>query len=356
MMINFISDEIHRRKIRKGIMNSEILIYQNPDGNIKIDVRLEEETVWLTQDQMASLFGKARTTITEHIQHVFNEGELDEKVVSRNFRLTTQHGAIEGKTQDISVKNYNLDVIISVGYRVKSPQGTQFRIWATQRLKEYIIKGFALNDDRFKAGNSMNYFNELQERIREIRISERFFYQKIKDIYTTSIDYDSTDEKTIEFFKVVQNKLLWAISEQTAAELVYRRIDAGLPLLGMQSYDKKNSVSIKKSDVSIAKNYLNENEIKLLGLLVEQYLAFTETMAQQRTPMYMADWIQRLDSILQLNGRELLSHAGKISHEKALKKSESEFEKYKIVQKGIEKEQSLNEIEEDIKKLKKPKE
>jgi hypothetical protein len=334
--------------------NSEILIYQNSDGNIKIDVRLEEETVWLTQDQMAMLFGKARTTITEHIQNVFKEGELDEKVVCRNFRLTTQHGAIEGKTQEVSVKNYNLDVIISVGYRVKSVQGTQFRIWATQRLKEYIIKGFALNDDRFKSGSSMNYFNELQERIREIRISERFFYQKIKDIYTTSIDYEPKDERTIEFFKVVQNKLLWAISQQTAAELVYRRVDASLPLMGMQSYDKKGTTAIKKSDVSIAKNYLNEDEIKLLGLLVEQYLAFAETMAQQRVPMYMADWIQRLDVILQLNRRELLNHAGKISHEKALKKSGEEFEKYAIAQKATEKEQSLREIEEDIKKLGKP--
>ena len=213
--------------------NVEIIIYQNAEGNIKIDVRLEEETVWLTQAQIATLLGKGRTTITEHIANVFKEGELDEKVVCRNFRLTTLHGAIEGKMQENSIKHYNLDVIISVGYRVKSIQGTQFRIWATQRLKEYIIKGFALNDDRFKSGNSMNYFNELQERIREIRLSERFFYQKIKDIYTTSIDYEPKDEKTIEFFKVVQNKLLWAISKQTAAELVYRRIDANLPLLGM---------------------------------------------------------------------------------------------------------------------------
>lgn len=336
-------------------MSGEIIIYQNPDGNIKIDVRLEEETVWLTQDQMATLFGKAKSTINEHIKNVFAEAELDEKVVVRKFRITTQHGAIAGKTQEVEVFGYNLDVIISVGYRVKSPQGTQFRIWATQRLKEYIIKGFALNDDRFKSGSSMNYFNELQERIREIRLSERFFYQKIKDIYTTSIDYDPKDEKTVEFFKVVQNKLLWAISEQTAAELVYRRVDASLPLLGMQSYDKKNSVSIKKSDVSIAKNYLNEDEIKLLGLLVEQYLAFAETMAQQRTPMYMADWIQRLDSILQLNGRELLTHAGKISHEKALQKSEAEFEKFKLAQKAIEKAESLKELENDIKKMKKPK-
>jgi len=211
-------------------MSSDIIIYKNPDGSIKIDVRLEEENVWLTQDQMATLFSKSKSTINEHIKNVFAEGELDEKVVIRKFRITTQHGAIAEKTQEIAVNGYNLDVVISVGYRVKSPQGTQFRIWATQRLKEYIIKGFTLNDDRFKTGTSMNYFNELQERIREIRLSERFFYQKIKDIYTTSIDYEFKAEKTIDFFKVVQNKLLWAISEQTAAELVYRRVDANLPL------------------------------------------------------------------------------------------------------------------------------
>jgi hypothetical protein len=328
-------------------MNSDIIIYQNQDGNIKIDVRLEEETVWLTQDQMATLFGKAKSTINEHIKNIYEEQELEESATMKKFGIS--------EFQQKAFNYYKLDVIISVGYRVKSSQGTQFRIWATQRLKEYIIKGFILNDDRFKSGTSMNYFNELQERIREIRLSERFFYQKIKDIYTTSIDYEPKDEKTIEFFKVVQNKLLWAISEQTAAELVYRRVDANLPLLGMQSFDKKNAVSIKKADVSIAKNYLNEDEIKLLGLLVEQYLAFAETMAQQQTPMYMADWVQRLDSILQLNGRELLTHAGKVSHEIALKKSGEEFEKYKIVQKSIEKEQSLKEIEDDIKKLKKPK-
>lgn len=333
-------------------MNSEILIYQNNEGNIKIDVRLEDETVWLTQAQMAEMFNKGRSTITEHIQNVFDEGELDEKVVCRNFRHTTQHGAIEGKTQEKDVKFYNLDVIISVGYRVKSLQGTQFRIWATKRLKEYIVKGFALNDDRFKSGTSMNYFNELQERIREIRISEKFFYQKIKDIYKTSKDYDAKDEKTIEFFKVVQNKLLWAISQQTAAELVYRRVDATLPLMGMLSYDKKGLQSIRKNEISIAKNYLNEDEIKLLGLLVEQYLAFAETMAQQQTPMYMKDWIQRLDAILQLNGRELLTHAGKISHQRALDKSEQEYEKYKQTQNAIEREQSLKEIEADIKKIK----
>ncbi len=326
----------------------EILIYQNQNGNIKIDVRLEEETVWLTQAQLCELFQKSKATVSEHIKNVFEEAELDSTATVRKFRTVQQEG---GRTVERELEHYNLDVIISVGYRVKSPQGTQFRIWATQRLKEYIIKGFALNDDRFKSGTSMNYFNELQERIREIRLSERFFYQKIKDIYTTSIDYDPKDEKTLAFFKVVQNKLLWAISEQTAAELVYRRVDATLPLLGMQSHDKKNLTSVRKSDISVAKNYLTEDEIRLLGLLVEQYLAFAETMAQQRTPMYMADWISRLDSLLQLNGRELLTHAGVISHEEALKKSAAEFDKYITTQKVIEKEHSLKEIEEDIKKI-----
>jgi len=328
-------------------MNSEILIYQNQEGNIKIDVRLENETVWLTQEQMALLFGKAKSTINEHIQNIYQEGELEKEGTLQKFG--------NSEFQQKAPNYYNLDVIISVGYRVKSVQGTQFRIWATQRLKEYIIKGFALNDDRFKSGSSMNYFNELQERIREIRLSEKFFYQKIKDIYATSIDYDPKDEKTIEFFKVVQNKLLWAISQQTAAELVYRRVDASLPLMGMLSYDKKQAVSVKKAEVSIAKNYLEEDEMKLLGLLVEQYLAFAETMAQQQTPMYMKDWIERLDSILQLNGRELLTHAGKISHKMALEKSGEEYEKFKQQQKAIEKEASLKELEEDIKKLKKPK-
>jgi hypothetical protein len=331
----------------------EIIIYQNTEGNIKIDVRLEEETVWLTQAQLCDVFQKSKSTISEHIKNIFEEGELDEKVVVRKFRITTQHGAIKGKTQETEVNAYNLDMIISIGYRVKSPQGTQFRIWATQRLKEYIVKGFALNDERFKTGNSMNYFNELQTRIREIRLSEKFFYQKIKDIYATSIDYNAKDEKTIEFFKIVQNKLLWAISQSTAAELIYRRVDASLPLLGMQSFDKKQLSAIQKTDVSIAKNYLNEDEIKLLGLLVEQYLAFAETMAQQQTPMYMKNWVERLDSILQLNGRELLTHAGKISHQMALDKSGEEYKKFKESERSKQIEQSLKEIEDDIKKLKK---
>ncbi|MFA6721579.1 MAG: RhuM family protein [Candidatus Cloacimonadaceae bacterium] len=326
--------------------DSEILIYQATDGRIKIDVRLEDETVWLTQEHMAQLFGKAKSTINEHIKNIFAESELVESEVMKKF------GISEFSTKPTNF--YNLDVIISVGYRVKSQQGTQFRIWATQRLKEYIVKGFALNDERFKTGNSMTYFTELQERIREIRLSERFFYQKIKDIYTTSIDYDPRDEKTIEFFKIVQNKLLWAISRQTAAELVYRRADAALPLMGMQSFDKKGEPAVRKSDAGIAKNYLAEDEMKLLGLLVEQYLAFAETMAQQRTPMHMTDWIQRLDAIIQLNGRELLTHAGKISQQMAQEKAALEYDKFRESQRRIQHEESLKELEEDIKKLKPP--
>ena len=323
----------------------EILVYQNQDGSIKVDVRLEHETVWLTQEQMAQLFGKAKSTINEHIKNIFKEGELEEAAVTQKFG--------NSEFQQKAPYYYNLDVIISVGYRVKSKQGTQFRIWATQRLKEYIIKGFTLNDERFKTGESMNYFNELQARIREIRLSERFFYQKIKDIYATSIDYDPKDERTIAFFKIIQNKLLWAISQQTAAELVYRRVDASLPLLGMQSFDKEGTLKVRKSDVSVAKNYLNEDEIKLLGLLVEQFLAFAETMAQQHTPMYMKDWIERLDVILKMNGREILEHAGKISHHMALEKAEKEYEKFKEQLKIAEREKSLKELEQDIKRLKK---
>lgn len=331
--------------------NSEILIYAAPDGAIKIDVRLENETVWLTQAEMAKLFQITPQNITIHLKNIFEEGELSEDATCKDF-LQVQ---LEGSRRVERLKKfYNLDAIISVGYRVKSRIATEFRIWATQKLKEYIVKGFALNDERFKSGSSMNYFTELQERIREIRLSERFFYQKIKDIYTTSIDYDPDDEKTKEFFKVVQNKLLWAISQQTAAELVYRRVDASLPLLGMQSYDK-NGAAIRKKDVGTAKNYLAEDEIRLLGLLVEQYLAFAETMAQQRTPMYMTDWIKRLDAIIQLNGRDLLTHAGKISHEKALEKSALEYEKFREQQKKLEYEASLKELEQDINALKKHK-
>jgi len=328
--------------------NSQIIIYQTLDGNVKIDVKLEDETVWLTQKLMAELFQVKPQNITMHLKNIYEEGELDEKATCKDYLQVQKEGNREVTRKQ---KFYNLDVIISVGYRIKSHVATQFRIWATKTLKEYIIKGFALDDERFKTGNTMNYFNELQERLREIRLSERFFYQKIKDIYTTSIDYNSKDEKTIEFFKVVQNKLLWAISQQTAAELVYHRVDASLPLLGMQSFDKKNVTVIHKTDVSIAKNYLDEDEIKLLGLLVEQYLAFAETMAHQHTPMYMKDWIQRLDSVIQLNGRESLTHAGNISHQIALDKSSQELGKYKEHQRQTQHEDNLRELEKDIKQF-----
>ncbi|MEA3521697.1 MAG: RhuM family protein, partial [Campylobacterota bacterium] len=261
------------------------------------------------------------------------------------------HGAIEGKTQSKDVNYYSLDMIIAIGFRVRSSTGTKFRIWAKDRLKEYIAKGFVLNDDRFKDGNSMGYFDELQQRLREIRISEKFFYQKIKDIYMTSIDYDAKDEKTVAFFKLVQNKLLWAISSQTAAELVHSRVDISKPLLGMSSFDKEGK-NITKKDVSIAKNYLSEEEIKLLGLLVEQYLAFAQTMAMQQTPMYMKDWALRLDMVISMNGRELLNHAGKVSHENAKEKSEQAYLRYKENQKQLQQKQSLKELEEDIKRLK----
>ena len=331
--------------------NSELLIYQAASGAIKIDVRLEDETVWLTQDHMAALFGKSKKTVSEHIRNIFNEGELDERVVIRKFQITTPHGAIPGKTQTSGVQHYNLDVVISVGYRVKSIQGTRFRMWATKLLREHIVKGYTLDDERFKSGSSANYFLELQERIREIRLSERFFYQKIKDIYTTSIDYDPKDARTIAFFAAVQNKLLWAISHQTAAELVYRRANAALPLMGMQSFDKQGSRAVRKSDTSIAKNYLNEDEIKLLGLLVEQYLAFAEAMAQQRIPMRMADWAERLDAIIQLNGRELLTHAGSISHQMAQEKAAIEYGKFQQAQRTIQHEENLRELEADLKSL-----
>jgi len=327
---------------------SNILIYQNENGNIKVDVRFEDESIWLSQKQLAEVFGKAKSTISEHIKAIFEDKELEPSSTVRYYRTVQIEGSRE-VSRDI--EHYNLDMIIAIGFRVRSSTGTNFRIWAIEKLKEYITKGFVLNDDRFKSGNSMSYFDELQNRLREIRLSERFFYQKIKDIYITSIDYNPKDEKTIEFFKIVQNKLLWAVSSQTAAELVQNRVDISKPLLGMQSFDKENK-NITKKDVSVAKNYLNEEELKLLGLLVEQYLAFAETMAMQQTPMYMKDWIARLDAVISMNGKELLNHAGKISHQIAKEKSEIEYQKYKELQKQQQKVASLKELEEDIKRLK----
>ena len=327
----------------------EILIYQSQDGTIKVDVLFENETVWLSQNQLCVLFGKSKSTISEHIKHIFEEGELDEKVVVRKFRTTTLHGAIDDKTQSHETNFYNLDVIISVGYRVKSHQGTQFRIWATQRLREYIIKGVALNDERFKRGNSMNYFKDLLERIREIRMSERVFYQQIKDIYATSIDYNPSDETTVEFFKEVQNKLLWAVSGKTAAELVYYRANAKLPMMGLTSTEYSGKVV--KTDIAIGKNYLNEEEIKILKLIVEQFLAFAEAQATAHIPMYMKDWVERLKMVLSINQKSILEDAGRISHQMAMAKAGEEYEKYKQEQRQIEHLESLKELDADLRKL-----
>ncbi|MBP3552387.1 MAG: virulence RhuM family protein [Bacteroidaceae bacterium] len=322
---------------------NEIILYQSQDGTIKVDVLFEGKTVWLTMDQMAVLFGKSRSTINEHILNIYKEGELVEEECMRKI------GNSDFSTKPTNF--YNLDVIISVGYRVKSKQGTQFRIWATQRLQEYILKGFAINDERFKTGSSMNYFKELLERIREIRLSERVFYQQIKDIYATSIDYDPADEMTLAFYREVQNKLLWAVSGKTAAELIYYRANATLPLMGLTSttYPEK----VLKADTTIGKNYLNEEEIKMLKLIVEQFLAYAEAQAYAHKPMYMRDWVEKLKLVLTLNEKNILEDAGHISHQLAVSKAGEEYTKYKEIQRSQEHLSSIKELDEDIKRLKK---
>lgn len=323
--------------------NDKMLIYQSADGQIKIDVRFENETVWLSLDQMSTLFGRDKSTISRHIKNIFEEGELQAPSVVANFATTASDG------KNYQVDYYNLDVIISVGYRVKSQQGTQFRIWATQRLREYIIKGFTLNDERFKTGSSYNYFKELLDRIREIRLSEKVFYQQIKDIYATSIDYNPSAEMTLAFFKEVQNKLLWAVSGKTAAELVYYRANASLPMMGLTSTEKEGKVS--KSDVLIGKNYLNEKEISQLKLIVEQFLAYAEAQALAEKPMYMRDWVQKLRLILTMNEKNILEHAGTISHELAVEKATKEYIAYKEQQRQIEHLESLKQLDKDLKRI-----
>lgn len=322
-------------------MNDEIVIYKSEDGVIKLDVLFSDETVWLTQAQMSQLFQRDTSVISRHISNVFQEGELEEKSNLHFLQIANS---------DKPVKYYSLDVIISVGYRVKSPQGTQFRIWATQRLRDYIIKGFALNDERFKTGNSMNYFKELLERIREIRVEERFFYQQIKDIYRLSIDYDPDAQITKDFFSEVQNKLLWAVSGQTAAELRYYRADHQLPMMGLTNTSKPGIV--RKDDTLYGKNFLKEQELTNLKLIVEQYLAFAETQAVNQRPMYMKDWVEQLRLILTMNRFNILEHKGKISKSLADKKTSEEYTAYKNEQKRLKHIESLKELEADIKKLK----
>ncbi|GAB6959809.1 virulence RhuM family protein [Prevotella aurantiaca JCM 15754] len=324
----------------REVNNDNMLIYQSVDGKIKIDVRFEKETVWLTQAQMCGLFGRERSVITKHIKNIFEEKELDENSNVQNLHIANS---------DKPVKFYNLDVIISVGYRVKSQQGTQFRIWATQRLREYIIKGFALNDERFKTGSSYNYFKELLDRIRDIRLSEKVFYQQIKDIYKTSIDYNPSAEMTLTFFKEIQNKLLWAVSGKTAAELVYYRANAALPMMGLTSTEKEGKIT--KADIIVGKNYLNENEISQLKLLVEQFLAYAEAQALAEKPMYMRDWKEKLSLILTMNDKNILEHAGTISHNLAVEKAKKEFVAYKDQQQQIEHLESIKQLNNDLKRI-----
>lgn len=305
--------------------NANIVLFQTDDGKIKIDVAFEDETVWLTQEQMSSLFEKGRSTITEHIQNIFKEGELEEKQVCREFRHTTQHGAIEGKTQSVSVKYYNLDVIISVGYRVKSKRGTQFRQWATQRLREYIIKGFTMDDARLKELGGGNYWKELLDRIRDIRSSEKVIYRQVLDLYATSIDYNPKGEESVLFFKMVQNKLHYAVNQQTAAEVIYSRADAEKEFMGLTSFS--GAIPTKK-DISIPKNYLDKEELSRLNRLVSAFFDLAELKALEHIPMKMGDWLAELDKFTSMYGKGTLPDAGKISHEKATEKAEVEYRKY----------------------------
>ncbi|OGU66797.1 MAG: hydroxyacid dehydrogenase [Stygiobacter sp. RIFOXYC12_FULL_38_8] len=324
--------------------NSEIIFYRAEDGTTKIDVRLEKETVWLNQVQMAALFQTTKQNISLHINNLFEEGELNREASVKDY-LTVQ---IEGK-RDVSrsIEHYNLDVIISVGYRVKSNRGTQFRIWATQRIKEYLVKGFVLDDERLKQARN-DYFDELLERVRDIRTSEKIFYRKVTDIYATSVDYNPEAKATQEFFATVQNKFHYAIHGHTASELIAERADSKKPYMGLTSW--KGS-KIKKTDVTIAKNYLSEEEIKQLNLIVDQYLSFAELQAMQRKSMTMQDWINKLHDFLTINERTVLMDAGriqkKIGEEIALK----ELVKYQEIQKQKELENPSSDFDKAVKKL-----
>lgn len=304
---------------------SQIIIYQTPDNQTQIDVKFEHETVWLTQEQMATLFGKGRSTITEHIGNVFKEGELTEEIACRNFRHTTPHGAIQGKMQVKSVKYYNLDVIISVGYRVKSQQGTQFRIWATQRLRDYLIKGFAIDNHRLKNLGGGNYWKELLDTIRDIRSSEKVMYRQVLDLYATAMDYNPKAAESVQFFKIVQNKLHFAAHGHTAAEVIYYRVDSDKPFEGLTNFKGSQPVA---AEALIAKNYLRAEELKVLNNLVSAYFDLAEISAIEERPMTMRNYIEELDRILTSAGRKILIDDGKVSHAESEEKAKTEFRKY----------------------------
>jgi len=302
---------------------SQIIIYRTDDGTTKLDVRLENETVWLTQKMMAELFQTTVPNINMHLNNIFAEGELSEIPTIKDFLIVQIEGSREVERKQ---KYYNLDAIISVGYRIKSNVATRFRQWATQRLSEYIVKGFVLDDERLKNPDlPFDYFEELIKRIQDIRTSEKRFYKKITDIYATSVDYDPTDEMSIHFFQTVQNKLHWAITGKTAAEIINERADSTKQNMGLTSW---RGAKPRKDDVAIAKNYLKEEELEALNNLVEQYLVFAQGQAMRRVPMYMKDWIAKLDGFLKLNDRDILHNAGRITHELAKETAENEYGKY----------------------------
>ena len=303
----------------------EFLLYTTEDGVAKLEVRMVDETVWLSLTQMAELFQRDKSVISRHIKNIYEEGELVPQATVANFATVQREGA---RAVGREVTHYNLDVIISVGYRVKSHRGTQFRIWATQHLREYLIKGFAMDDERLKRAGGGNYFDELLARIRDIRSSEKVFWRKVLDIYATSIDYDPSIDASQLFFATVQNKLHWGAHGHTAAQIVHQRADATLPNMGMTTWAGEQP---RKTDAVIAKNYLAESELKTLNHIVMAYLEFAELRALDRRPMYMTDWIAKLDEFLRISEREVLDHAGTVSHEQALQKAEIEFEKYRAM-------------------------
>jgi hypothetical protein len=302
-------------------MTSNILIYQTEDGQTKIETVLQDETVWLTQAQLCELFQKSKSTISEHIKNIFMEGELLEDAVVRKFRTTAEDG------KNYNTNFYNLDIIISVGYRVKSHQGTKFRQWATLRLREYIVKGFTMNDELLKEAGGGNYFEELLQRIRDIRSSEKIFWRKVLDIYATSIDYDPKAELSIRFFQTIQNKMHWATHGKTAAEVIHSRADGDKAYMGLTTF--KGEQPLKK-EVEIAKNYLSEDELNILNRLVTAYLEIAELQAMNSQPMYMRNWLEKIDDFLKMTGNSILSHAGKISHQQAIEKAHGEYRKYKL--------------------------
>ena len=303
----------------------EIIIYQSEDGLTNIEVKIEDETVWLTQQQMAELFQSSRTNVVEHIKHIYEEGELDEVSTCRNFRQVRKEGNRE-VTRELTF--YNLDMIISLGYRIKSRIATSFRRWATERLKEYMIKGFAMDDERLKGNAGGNYWKELLDRIRDIRSSEKMLYRQVLDLYATSVDYDPHSDESVRFFKIVQNKLHFAAHGHTAAEVIYERADAEKPFMGLTNFAGDHPAL---KDVGVAKNYLQENELKILNNLVSGYFDLAEISAIEHRPMYMEDYVKQLDLVLTSGNRKLLEGAGSVSHQMAMEKVKSEYKKYQTL-------------------------